>query len=131
MRQETPTGESTSGNLQKPKESGSYSHRITNYFCFCLKPKSRFVAPSLGESFPGVLLQKQPKARGADSVKQIKYPLITVFLLFGFFLLYSEQRHKPSPGDAAVDRNAVNVANQGRDIFRNDTFGDEDFWGGT
>lgn len=64
-------------------------------------------------------------------MKQIKFPLMIVLLLFGFFLLYSEPRHKSSPGDAAVDQNAVNVANQGRDIFRNDTFGDEDFWGGT
>ena len=64
-------------------------------------------------------------------MKQFKYSLMLVFLLLGFFLLYSEQRHKPSPGDAAVDQNAVSVANQGRDIFRNDTFGDEDFWGGT
>jgi hypothetical protein len=41
----------------------------------------------------------------------------------------------PSRGAAAADhrveKHAVNLVRQGRDIFRNDTFGDQAFWGGT
>src|SRR5438046_6298189 len=33
--------------------------------------------------------------------------------------------------DAKVDANGQALVARGRDIFRNDTFGDEDFWGGT
>jgi hypothetical protein len=33
--------------------------------------------------------------------------------------------------DAQVDSNALSMVSQGRNVFRNDTFGDEDFWGGT
>src|SRR3954469_2145145 len=38
--------------------------------------------------------------------------------LIGAFTLYSEQKH-------------LSLAEQGKYIFRNDTFGDQDFWGGT
>jgi hypothetical protein len=38
--------------------------------------------------------------------------------LIGAFTLYSEQKHQ-------------SLAEQGKNIFRNDTFGDQDFWGGT
>src|SRR4051794_8186466 len=37
--------------------------------------------------------------------------------LIGAFTLYSEQKHQ-------------SLAQQGKNIFRNDTFGDQDFWGG-
>src|ERR1041385_8761095 len=53
------------------------------------------------------------------------------FLLLGAFLLYSEQKHRNSPTDAVIDHRAQDVVDQGRDIFRFDTFGDQDFWGGT
>ena len=53
------------------------------------------------------------------------------FLLLGAFLLYSEQKHKSSPTDAAINHHAEDFVDQGRDIFRFDTFGDQDFWGGT
>ena len=33
--------------------------------------------------------------------------------------------------DARVDANGQAMISQGREIFRDDTFGDEDFWGGT
>ncbi|HLK53859.1 MAG TPA: hypothetical protein VKU42_10395, partial [Candidatus Angelobacter sp.] len=41
--------------------------------------------------------------------------------LIGAFTLYSEQKQN----------NAEQFAQQGKNIFRNDTFGDQDFWGGT
>src|SRR6476646_2436454 len=40
--------------------------------------------------------------------------------LIGAFTLYSEQKQN----------NAEQLARQGKNIFRNDTFGDQDFWGG-
>jgi hypothetical protein len=53
------------------------------------------------------------------------------FLLLGAFLLYSEQKHRNAPADAAVDHHAEDLVEQGRNIFRFDTFADQDFWGGT
>jgi hypothetical protein len=64
-------------------------------------------------------------------VKQIRFPLIIAFFLLGVLLLYAEQKHKGFAGAAAVDRNGEQLVAQGRDIFRHDTFGDQDFWGGT
>src|ERR1700704_3581505 len=44
----------------------------------------------------------------------------------GALTLYAEQKQKhPS------DRAGQELAEQGRNIFRTDTFGDQDFWGGT
>lgn len=92
----------------------------------------RFITPSCQRALSGsYLLANLTRARGIDSVKQIRFPLMIVFLLVGVLLLYSEQKQKASPADAAVDRNAATVADQGRNIFRNDTFGDQDFWGST
>jgi hypothetical protein len=54
-----------------------------------------------------------------------------VFLSAAVLFLYAEQKQRLSPADAAADRNAQALADQGRSIFRNDTFGDQDFWGGT
>ena len=38
---------------------------------------------------------------------------------------------KPAPFDHTVNANARQLVADGREIFRFDTFGDEDFWGGT
>ena len=51
-------------------------------------------------------------------MKKIKLPLMIAVALIGAFTLYSEQKHQ-------------SLAQQGKNIFRNDTFGDQDFWGGT
>jgi hypothetical protein len=51
-------------------------------------------------------------------VKKIRLPLLIAIALIGAFTLYSEQKHE-------------SLAQQGKNIFRNDTFGDQDFWGGT
>lgn len=47
--------------------------------------------------------------------------------------LYSQQVKKssPAPFDRAIHENTEHLAAQGRQVFRFDTFGDEDFWGGT
>src|SRR5579864_1753904 len=59
---------------------------------------------------------KTPKQR-PQPVKKIKLPLMIAVALIGAFTLYSEQKHQ-------------SLAEQGKNIFRNDTFGDQDFWGG-
>ena len=51
-------------------------------------------------------------------MKKIRLPLMIALALIGAFTLYSEQKHQ-------------SLAQQGKNIFRNDTFGDQDFWGGT
>jgi hypothetical protein len=51
---------------------------------------------------------------------------VVALLLIGALSLYSENR---GPGNDK-DKND-NLTRQGQNIFRNDTFGDQDFWGGT
>jgi hypothetical protein len=58
-----------------------------------------------------------PEQLRPKSVKKIKLPLMIALALIGAFTLYSEQKHE-------------SLAQQGKNIFRNDTFGDQDFWGG-
>jgi hypothetical protein len=43
----------------------------------------------------------------------------------------ADQGGRGSPSDAAVERDLRDAAREGRTTFRFDTFGDEDFWGGT
>jgi cytochrome c peroxidase len=46
--------------------------------------------------------------------------------------LYSQNKKSlTAPFDRVVNENSERLANQGRHTFRFDTFGDEDFWGGT
>jgi hypothetical protein len=65
------------------------------------------------------------------SVKKIRFPLMIALMVMGVFALYSEQKHLSSPQDAIVNRNGEQLVDRGRNIFRFDTFGDQDFWGGT
>ena len=51
-------------------------------------------------------------------MKKIRFPLMIAVALIGALTLYSEQKHQ-------------SLAEQGKNIFRNDTFGDQDFWGDT
>src|SRR6478609_11644805 len=91
-------------------------HRITNNCSAFLSPKMRLATPcSLKRFFrePFTLRQQRPR-----SMKKIRFPLMIAVALIGAFTLYSEQKH-PS------------LARQGKSIFRFDTFGDQDFWGGT
>jgi hypothetical protein len=54
-------------------------------------------------------------------VQKIRSPLMIAFAIIGVLSLYSEQKQN----------NAEQLAQQGKSIFRFDTFGDQDFWGGT
>jgi cytochrome c5 len=65
-------------------------------------------------------------------VRKMKFPLAVAVAMLALATLHSEQRphHPSSPNDAAINRNADRLLEQGREIFRYDTFGDQDFWGG-
>ncbi|HET9839806.1 MAG TPA: hypothetical protein VFR84_16385 [Candidatus Angelobacter sp.] len=66
------------------------------------------------------------------SVKKIRFPLMIAFFLLGAFLLYSQQKHPPLTRiDHQISEHGEQLVAQGRNIFRFDTFGDQDFWGGT
>ncbi|HET7872841.1 MAG TPA: hypothetical protein VFL42_10050 [Terriglobales bacterium] len=65
-------------------------------------------------------------------MKKFKLPFTLAVAVLFVFTLYSQQKHKaPASFAAAVHDNSENGFEQGRQIFRFDTFGDEDFWGGT
>lgn len=63
-----------------------------------------------------------------------KLKSLLTFVLTGVIVLtlYAEQKHKQSltAVDRAIDHNGASLIDQGRQIFRFDTFGDQDFWGG-
>jgi cytochrome c peroxidase len=65
-------------------------------------------------------------------VRRFRIPLSLVVATLIIVALYSEERQKPpAPADRVTNQNAEKDVRQGRQIFRFDTFGDEDFWGGT
>lgn len=65
-------------------------------------------------------------------MKKLTIPVSFVIAILIVVTVYSEQRHKALTAvDRANQENAERLAEQGRQIFRFDTFGDEDFWGGT
>lgn len=53
-------------------------------------------------------------------MRQARFPLMIAIAFIGALSLYSEQKQN----------NAEQLVQQGKKIFRNDTFGDQDFWGG-
>jgi hypothetical protein len=59
-------------------------------------------------------------------MRKIRYPLMITLLVIGVVALYSEQNGR-GPGNG----NNGDLAQQGKNVFRNNTFGDQDFWGGT
>jgi hypothetical protein len=61
-------------------------------------------------------------------MKKIKLPLMIAAVFICTLTLFSEQPGKSGPGD---DRGGNSSIEQGKNIFRHDTFGDQDFWGGT
>lgn len=65
-------------------------------------------------------------------MKKYTIPLSFVVAILIVVSVYSQQRQRPATApDRANQENAERLAAQGRQIFRFDTFGDEDFWGGT
>jgi cytochrome c peroxidase len=65
-------------------------------------------------------------------VKRYAIPLSFVVATLVVASLYAEHNKRAAaPADRVNAENAERLAGQGRQIFRFDTFGDEDFWGGT
>jgi hypothetical protein len=61
--------------------------------------------------------------------------LVVMVLVAGVFRVVrssqADQDGPGSPSDASVERDLRDTVREGRNTFRFDTFGDEDFWGGT
>jgi len=65
-------------------------------------------------------------------VKRYAIPLSFAVATLVVVSLYAEHNKRAAaPADRVNQENAERLAEQGRQIFRFDTFGDEDFWGGT
>src|SRR5579859_3066128 len=61
----------------------------------------------------------------------MRFPLVAAVAVLTLATLYSQRFHRPtSPNDATINKNAERLLEQGREVFRYDTFGDQDFWGG-
>jgi hypothetical protein len=73
-----------------------------------------------------------PEGKVAAVKKKKVVLIIAVTTAFVVLSLYAEQKHKQStaPAYAVVNQHGEELVAQGRQIFRFDTFGDQDFWGG-
>jgi len=56
--------------------------------------------------------------------------ILGVVALFGLVGFASKLNPTSSPADQVIASNATRMIEEGRQTFRFDTFGDEDFWGG-
>src|SRR5688572_18720271 len=71
-----------------------------------------------------------------SNVKSVLAVAVIVFFPAGTLALYqissAQVRQAETTGsfDSAIDQNAARMLKEGRHIFRFDTFGSEDFWGG-
>ena len=71
-----------------------------------------------------------------SNVKSVLAVAVIVFFPAGWLALYQSSSAQVRPGaptasfDTAIDQNAARMLEEGRQIFRYDTFGSEDFWGG-
>ena len=54
---------------------------------------------------------------------------LIVLLLVAGRILASQPGFRSADVDRRIDRHAAKLVEEGRDIFRFDTFGDEEFWG--
>jgi hypothetical protein len=62
---------------------------------------------------------------------KLRITVIFALTLIIVVTLYAEQKHKQAvtAADAAISRHGELLVQQGRQIFRYDTFGDQDYWG--
>lgn len=70
-----------------------------------------------------------------SNVKSVLAVAVVVFVPAGILALSQLSSAQVRPAatvafDAAIDQNAARMLKEGRNIFRYDTFGSEDFWGG-
>jgi hypothetical protein len=64
-------------------------------------------------------------------MNKLRTTLIFVLTVFIFVALYTEEKHRQAltAADAAISTHGELLVQQGRQIFRYDTFGDQDYWG--
>lgn len=69
--------------------------------------------------------------RFTNFMNKLRIPLTFALTAVVVLSTYAQQRHKPSltAADAAVSQHGDSLVEQGRQIFRYDTFGDQAFWG--
>jgi hypothetical protein len=64
-------------------------------------------------------------------MNKLRIPLTFALAVFLVLALYAERKHRQAltAVDAAISQHGELLVQQGRQIFRYDTFGDQDFWG--
>jgi hypothetical protein len=65
-------------------------------------------------------------------MSKLKIPFMLTVAAIVVLALYAEQKQEArTPVDAEINHNGASLVEQGRQTFRFDTFGDQDYWGGT
>ncbi len=63
-------------------------------------------------------------------MSKFRIPLTFALSAIVVLALYAKQKQSLTAVDAAINHNGASLVDQGRQIFRFDTFGDQDYWGG-
>jgi hypothetical protein len=87
------------------------------------KPETTVSTPQVTQEFAMGITQKQKHTLFAGAV-------LTSAAFAVMFLVSHHVSAEGKPADTAAD-DAMKMFNDGRQIFRFDTFGDEEFWGGS
>jgi hypothetical protein len=63
-------------------------------------------------------------------MSKLRIPLTFALSAIVVLALYAKQKQSVTAVDAEINHNGASLVDQGRQIFRFDTFGDQDYWGG-
>jgi len=63
-------------------------------------------------------------------MSKLRIPLTFALSAIVVLALYAKQKQSLTAVDAEINHNGASLVDQGRQIFRFDTFGDQDYWGG-
>jgi hypothetical protein len=63
-------------------------------------------------------------------MSKLRIPLTFALSAIVVLALYAKQKQSLTASDAEINHNGASLVDQGRQIFRFDTFGDQDYWGG-
>src|SRR6185312_1733047 len=63
-------------------------------------------------------------------MSKLRIPLTFALSAIVVLALYAKQKQSLTAVDAEINHNRASLVDQGRQIFRFDTFGDQDYWGG-
>ncbi|MCC6327850.1 MAG: hypothetical protein IT174_04985 [Acidobacteria bacterium] len=87
-----------------------------------------------GEANGGAVKRARPSTRLTGNGRLLKLMILMSFIFCGLGFLYfaiSSGAQKQRSFTEQIDKNADALLEQGRQVFRYDTFGDEAFWGDT